>query len=164
MSPGPSSRTDRPQGSARARLPANVLARLRDPPGQLVAIVASVDADGRPRTATFGVMRASIPHTLRFGCRPTHTTYANIRRDGRVMVALHGPPDVAVGIAGRARVVREQLDAWPDNALIDVEVSSVKDDQHPELAIEAGVTYAMPAEVAKRLEAVNAELDAPNDE
>lgn len=38
-------------------LPAAVMAALRRPAGEVVAIVATVDADGWPRTAAFGSLR-----------------------------------------------------------------------------------------------------------
>ncbi len=98
-------------------LPAAVISALRRPVGEVVAIVATVDADGSPRTAAFGSVRPVTGHELRFGCNRTHATFTNVIRDGRVMVALFSPA-VAVGIRGRARLVREQLDCWPGDAAI----------------------------------------------
>lgn len=37
------------------------------------------------------------------------------------MVALFAP-DVAVGIRGRARVLKDQLDSWPGDAAVTIEV------------------------------------------
>lgn len=142
-------------------LPQEVRDVLRRPPGSVVAIVATVDGDGAPRTAAFGAMRAPSATQLRFGCRRTHDTFANIERDGRVMVSLYAAPNVAVGIRGRARVVRDHLDAMPDNALIEIEVESVKNDTVPGLPLSSGITYAMPEKHVSILHAVNAELDAP---
>jgi hypothetical protein len=82
-------------------------------------------------------------------------TYANLVRDGRVMVALHAAPDVAVAIRGRATVVRDHLDTMPSNAVVQVDVEVVKNDAVPTLPITGGVTY----DGAEQLTAVAEELD-----
>lgn len=139
-------------------LPDEVRAMLERPVGELLAIVATVDADGMPRTAAFGVMRATSPRHLRFGCRRTHRTFTNLQRDGRVMVALYSEPDIAVGIAGKASIVAEQLHAMPDNAMVEIEVTSVKNDVLPEVPIVSGIAYAPPPGFRDKVEAVAAEL------
>jgi hypothetical protein len=141
-------------------LPAAVIAALRQPIGQVVAIVATVDEDGSPRTAAFGSVRPITPHELRFGCNRTHATFANILRDGRLMVALFAPPDVAVGIRGRARVLKEELDCWPGDAAIAIEVSNVKNDALPMAPLESGITYSVPPAVGVRIQAYLDELEA----
>jgi hypothetical protein len=146
---------------SRRDLPQGALAALERDVGDLVAIVATVDEDGAPRTAAFGAMRALSPRRLRFPCRRSHATYANLVRDGRVMVALYAAPDVAVGVRGRAHVVREQLRSWPDNALIQVEVDEVKHDWVARLTITSGISYAVPEELVAHLDVVNAELLEP---
>lgn len=139
-------------------LPDEVRTMLERPVGEMLAIVATVDADGMPRTAAFGVMRATSPSRLRFGCRRTHRTFANLQRDGRVMVALYAEPDIAVGIAGQASIVAEHLQAMPDNALIEVEVTSVKNDLLPEVPLTSGITYAPPPGFRAKVDAVAVEL------
>ena len=147
-----------PEWHERDTLPPEVIDVLRALPGDLLAIVATVDPDGAPRTAAFGVMRALSPTRLRFGCRPTHRTFTNIATDGRVMVALYAP-DVAVGIRGRARVLADELAAMPSNALIEIDVEVVKNDHVPQLPLTSGVTYARSAALSAQLAAVGDELE-----
>lgn len=142
----------------RDALPDEVRTLLERPVGEMLAIVATVDADGMPRTAAFGIMRATSPRHLRFGCRRTHRTFANLQRDGRVMVALYAEPNIAVGIAGLATIVSEHLAAMPDNAMIEVEVTSVKNDVLPEVPIVGGITYAPPPRFRAKVDAVALEL------
>jgi hypothetical protein len=141
-------------------LPRDVIDTLRKPPGQATAIVATVDDDGAPRTATFGAMRPVTPDALRFACNRANVTYRNIVRDGRVMVAVFGPPDVAVGISGRARVRKERMDTLPDNAVVQIDIDEVKNDHLPGAPIASGITYTVSAAVGAHLDAVNAELEA----
>lgn len=139
-------------------LPTSVLDALRRPLGEIVAIVATVDADGAPRTAAFGSVVAISPTRLRFGCNRGHDTFANVIRDGRAMLAVFAPPDVAVGIRGRARLVREQIESWPSDAVIEVDVDNVKNDALAGIPIASGITYGLPDEVGARLERYLAEV------
>jgi len=141
-------------------LPAAVISALRRPVGEVVAVVATVDADGSPRTAAFGSVRPLTGHELRFGCNRTHATFANVIRDGRVMVALFASPDVAVGIRGRARVLKEQLDCWPGDAAIAIEVTKVKNDALPMAPVGSGISYSVPPDVRVRLRQYFDELEA----
>ena len=122
--------------------------------------MATVDADGAPRTAAFGSVRPITPRTLRFGCNRAHDTFANVVRDGRVMVAVFAPPDVAVGIRGQARVVAEQMRALPGDAVIQIDVEAVKNDFLPAAAIVTGITYTVTGEVARQLDRYLAEVEA----
>lgn len=141
-------------------VPAAVMTALRQPVGAVVAIVATVDADGSPRTAAFGSVRPISARELRFGCNRAHGTFANVVRDGRVMVALFAPPDVAVGIRGRAHVLKEELDCWPGDAAITIAVSTVKNDALPMAPIESGITYSVPSDVRARIERYFDEVEA----
>lgn len=141
-------------------LSSEVMAALRQPPGAATAILATVDADGSPRTAAFGSVRPISPTQLRFGCDRTHDTFANLVRDGRVMVAFLAPPAVAVGIRGRAWVVREQIEVWPTDAVIEIEVEAVKDDLLPGAPIVGGITYDLSNELAVRVQAYIDEVEA----
>lgn len=145
---------------SRDELPAAVVDWLRRGPGEVVAIMATTDADGSPRTAAFGALRAVSSRHLRFSCRRTHSTYFNIIRDGRVMVALYGHPDIALGIRGQARVIREQLADWPGNAVIGIDVTGVKNDQLAWAPIASGITYDVDTGVAQKLETLSAVLEA----
>jgi hypothetical protein len=76
------------------------------------------------------------------------------------MVALYAPPDVAVGIRGRARVLKEQIDSWPTDAVIQIEIEVVENDALPIAAIAGGITHDLPDEVAARLDSYIAEVQA----
>jgi len=105
-------------------LPEEVFTALRKPNRGInpVTIVATVDPDGSPRTAPFGSVRTVTPRLLRMISLHYHDTYKNICRDGRVMVALVAPPNIAVGIQGRARVLREQMNASEGSAILEIDV------------------------------------------
>jgi hypothetical protein len=111
-------------------LPPEVFEVLRKPNREInpVTIVATVNADGTPHTAPFGSVRAVTPRLLRMISLHYHDTYANLCRDGRVMVALVAPPNIAVSIRGWARVVRERMNASEQSAVLEIDVGEVKND------------------------------------
>ncbi len=103
-----------------------------------VAIVATADPDGTPRTAPFGSLRAITPRLLRLCSHHAHDTYANLCRDGRVAVALVCP-DTTVSVRGRARVVKERMEHDEDFAILDIDVEEVKNDMAYRIVVESGI-------------------------
>ena len=107
-----------------------------------VAVVATVDPDGTPRTAPFGSVRAVTPRLLRLCALHYHDTYANLCRDGRVMVALVSPPDIAVSVRGRARLVKERMDHDEHFAILEIDVEEVKNDMAYRIVIDSAITIS----------------------
>ena len=106
------------------------------------AIVTTVDPDGAPRTAPFGSVRAVTPRLLRLCALHYHDTYANLCRDGRVMVALVSPPDIAVSVRGRARLVKERMDHDEHFAILEIDVKEVKNDMAYGIVIDSAITIS----------------------
>jgi hypothetical protein len=108
-------------------LPGDVFAVWHKPERAIspVAIVATVDEDGAPRTAPCGSLRAVAPRLLRLCSWHDHDTYANLCRDGRVSVALISP-ELSVSVQGRARLVRERMQHDEDFAALEIDVDKVK--------------------------------------
>ena len=113
-----------------SELPPYVFETLRKPDVAInpVAIVATVDEDGAPRTAPFGSLRAVTPQLLRLISLRYHDTFANLCRDGRASVAVVAPPDISVSIRGRARVVKERMETGEHYAVLEIDVEGVKND------------------------------------
>jgi hypothetical protein len=130
-------------------LPPDVFQALHKPGRAInpIAIVASVDPDGAPHTAPFGSLRAVTPRLLRLACNRSHETYANLCRDGRLMVALLAPPDIAVSIQGRARVVKEHMDISPHLAVVEIDVEEVKNDMMRRGTIESAAGFDPPQDL-----------------
>lgn len=130
-------------------LPPDVFAVLHKPDRAInpIVIVATVDPDGAPHTAPFGSLRAVTSRLLRLACNRYHDTYANLCRDGRVSVALLAPPNVAVSIGGRARVVKERMDIGEHFAVLEIDVEEVKNDMMRRGVIESAVGFAPPEDL-----------------
>ncbi len=125
-----------------SQLPKTIFPALENRRIGSASIVATVDKDGSPHTAPFGSLCVVSPTTLRFGCDRTHDTYANIRRNGRVTVSLVAPPDIALSIKGKARVLKERMNLVETDAIIEIEVEDVKDDLIPGAFIVSGILYS----------------------
>jgi len=160
--------TDREAGESQVRrrwrrapeLPPEVFEVLRKPNRGInpVTIVATVDPDGTPHAAPFGSVRAVTPRLLRMISLHYHDTYANLCRDGRAMVALVAPPNIAVSIRGQARVVREQMNASEHSAIIEIDIKEVKNDMVAG-AIGSAITFFPRDEHQTWFEAVLAEVE-----
>lgn len=126
-----------------AELPQYVFDVLRKPDIAIepVAIVATVDPDGGPRTAPFGSLRAHTPRLLRLISLRYHETYANLCRDGRASVAVVAPPDIAVSVCGRARVVREEMETGEHYAVLEIEIEAVKNDMVRSGTVGSAITF-----------------------
>ena len=144
-----------------SELPQEVFKVLRKPNRAInpVTIVATVDADGTPRTAPFGSVRAVTPRLLRLISARYHDTYANLCRDGRVMVALVAPSDIAVSIRGRARVVRERMGADEHSAILEIDVEEVKNDMVRTGVIESAIIFSPRDEIRDWFEAAIGEAE-----
>jgi hypothetical protein len=147
--------------STASALPEDVFAVWRKPDAAItpVAIVATTDADGAPRTAPFGSLRAVTPQLLRLACWCGHDTYANLRRGARLSVALmcHNS---AVSVIGSPRVVREHMEADEQFAIVDIDVEEVKNDMVYRIVIESGIEIAAREKYKLWYDAAMQELDA----
>lgn len=123
-------------------IPKDALAVWRKPDRAIspIAIVATVDADGSARTAPFGSLRVVTSRLLRFATSRYHDTYLNLCRDNRVTVALLSPPNIALTVRGRARVIKESMDSYENGVILEVDVEEVKDDMVRTLRIDSGIT------------------------
>ncbi|UCH05185.1 MAG: pyridoxamine 5'-phosphate oxidase family protein [Candidatus Thorarchaeota archaeon] len=142
-------------------LPEEIFDIWQKPDGELnpSSVVATVDADGKPRVAPFGSLRAVTPRLLRLISLRHHDTYANLARDGRVMVSLLSPPNLAVGVSGRARVVREKMSTDERFAVIDIDVDEVKNDMPFRIDIESAINISPQSEFSTWWSTVWKELE-----
>ena len=124
-----------------------------------VTVVATVDADGTPHAAPFGSVRAVSPRTLRMLSLRHHDTYANLCRDGRVVVVLIAPPDIAVSIRGRARVLVEEMDAHRYSAVIEIDVEEAKNDMVRTGTIDSAITFSPKDETQDWFDAALGEIE-----
>jgi hypothetical protein len=142
-------------------LPQNAYELLRTKP--IDVVIATVDEDGFPRTAPYGLIRALDRKTLRVGIGPGKRTYANIVRNGKVMVCVLAEGNIALGIRGRARVIKERMESWNIHvAMIEIDILEVKSDALTWVPITQGIQVQLSDEIKERAQKGRDELLAFN--
>jgi len=105
-------------------------------------VIATVDEDGCPRASPFHWIVAKDKKTLRVAVNPRHVTYENIKRDGRVMVCVLDQGNIAIGIKGRAQVVKEDIESVPWLiTMVEIKIHEVKSDALAWVPITHGVRF-----------------------
>jgi hypothetical protein len=143
-------------------LPPDVFSVLRKPNKAInpVTIVATVDPDGKPRTAPFGSLRAANPRLLRLACNRYHDTFSNICRNGQVSVAVLAQPNIAVSILGRARIVRKEMEIAEHFVILEIDIEEVKNDMMRRGIIKNGIVFTPPEDLKGFYEGAIAEIEA----
>ena len=104
-----------------------------------VAVVATVDDDGWPHAAPYSQVVAVDPRHLRLAVARRDATYQSLRDYGLVMVEILEEGDIAAGIKGRARILRERMRTDDNLAVVEIEIDEVKRDNSTCFLVTQGV-------------------------
>jgi hypothetical protein len=74
-------------------------------------------------------------------------------------VALLAPPDIAVSITGRGRVVKERMDSGEHMAVLEIDVQEVKNDMMRRGTIDSAIGFSPPDELRYLYVAAIAEIE-----
>jgi len=102
-------------------------------------VIATVDEDGSPRTAPFSWIVAKDKRTLRVGMGVRNFTFANVKRNGKVMICLLEEGNIAISIKGKARVIKEKLDSATGVAMVEINIEEIKNDASAVSPVKSGV-------------------------
>jgi len=102
-------------------------------------VVATIGEDGWPHTAPYNQIAAPDSARLLVALNRQDHTYHNLCHRGCTMLALLEEGDVAVGIRGRARVVRERMEANCNLAVVEIEIEEIKRDNSPHYLVTQGI-------------------------
>jgi len=128
------------------------------------ALMLTTGADGYAGSAFTWVV-AMDPTRLRFGVDLGSSAMANLQRSGQVAIQVIGPGDISFLIKGKARQLKNRIEAAAPAAvtLWEMNVATLKDQSWPGVATTA-LSYEWPAqqrEAMLRMEqAVYAEMRA----
>lgn len=130
-------------------LPDKLLAWLR---GGAPAVVLSTGADGYPTTA-FTWAAAPDAGRIRFGVDDGSSTLDNIRRSGLASLQLMGPGNLAFLVKGRARRIKDRVDAASPAPmmLFELQVGGAKDQAWPGVTVSP-LAFEWPADKRAALE------------
>lgn len=129
----------------------------------LAAMLATTDDDGFPRIAPVSLFSVRDSKTILMAMQANCRSAQNIKRSGMVMLSLCEEGDLAVGIKGRAGMVRE-MNSFKGGAIFAIEVLEVKDDSAVDVEVVKGDTMRLrDPRWLKLITRASAELDAEAD-
>ncbi len=102
-------------------------------------IIASIDADCRPHTAPFHYITVQDNKHLRIAISKFHQTLQNINQIRDVALALLEEGDIAVSLKGKAKLVKETMEADRNLAVIEVEIEEVCKNNSADFFVTQGV-------------------------
>lgn len=102
-------------------------------------VLATVDRQGNPNTAPIYLLQPRDQSTLLLCLATRHQTTENLKTQGRFSLSILEEGDQAFSIQGRAKLVRQPMDANPHMALFILHVENVKSDTTPTVAVLRGV-------------------------
>ncbi len=104
-------------------------------------VVSTIAPDGTPHALPIGLIKAVDAQTIRMGFMKGHLSVANIKQNPAAFITVMDDPDIAIGVRGKATVIREPMRANPAMCLIEFKVAEVKSDTTPTAAVYQGVRY-----------------------
>jgi len=102
-------------------------------------IVSTVTPEGFPHAMPVHLLVAPDGRTVRMALVKAHQTTTNIKDNGKSFITVLDGPDLAVGIRGVARVVREPMEGNAAMCMIEFNVEQVKSDTTPTVVVTEGV-------------------------
>lgn len=102
-------------------------------------ILSTVTEDGFPHAMPVHLLAAVDDKTIRMALVKAHQTTANIKNNGKVLITVLEGPDLAVGIRGTAKVVKEPMDGNAAMCMIEVKVATIKSDTTPTVIVMEGI-------------------------
>lgn len=121
-------------------------------------VAATLNEDGSPHTAPFSFVVAKDKRTLRLAIGTRNMTIGNIRRDGRMAISVLDRGDIAVSVNGKAKIVKERLECYSGVALVEVDLTSIRNNSSRVGPVTSGVRYNLADRFKEQVKAVFREL------
>lgn len=102
-------------------------------------IVSTITSEGFPHAMPVHLLAAPDHKTVRMALVKAHQTTANIKDNGKAFITVLDGTDLAVGIRGKAAVVREPMEGNAAMCMIEFKVEQVKSDTTPTVIVSEGV-------------------------
>lgn len=109
----------------------NLVELFNSNPNRIIGIAGTVNEDGTPNTAPISFIFAKDEQTLLIALLNTNTTTQNVKRNGKICIEILGASDLAIGIRGTAKILREPMESSSAMIMAEVKVEGVKQDTSP---------------------------------
>ena len=128
-------------------------------PNQIIVVGGTVGEDGSPNTAPLSLIQAKDEKTLLLALLKGDTTTDNVIKNGKLIIEILRQDDLAIGIKGQARVLKEAMDCNSSMLLAEMTVEAVKLDSSPAQVLISGPAATPRSEKGRAFaEGVMAEL------
>jgi len=103
------------------------------------AIISTVTEEGVPHAMPVHLMAAPDNKTIRLSLMKVHQTIANIKHNSKAFITVLEGPDIAIGIKGSAKVIREPMNGNNAMCMVEFKVEEIKSDTTPTVIVNTGV-------------------------
>ncbi|MBI6872358.1 pyridoxamine 5'-phosphate oxidase family protein [Clostridium aciditolerans] len=102
-------------------------------------ILSTVTNEGFPHALPVHLIAAPDDKTVRVALMSIHKTTENIKDNGKAFITVSEGTDIAVGIKGTAKVVREPMEGNSAMCMIEFKVEEIKSDTTPTVIVTDGI-------------------------
>jgi len=104
-------------------------------------VLSTLTPEGYPHAMPVHLLCAPDEKTILMALVKNHQSTLNIKDNGKAMITALDGEDIAVGIKGAAKVVKEPMDANKAMVAIEFQVQEVKSDTTPTVIVTQGVRF-----------------------
>jgi predicted pyridoxine 5'-phosphate oxidase superfamily flavin-nucleotide-binding protein len=130
----------------------NLMELFNSNPNRIIGIAGTVNEDGTPNTAPISFIFAKDEQTLLIALLNTNNTTQNVKRNGKICIEILGANDLAIGIKGTAKILRDPMESSSAMIMAEVKVEKVKQDTSPAQIVIQGPASTPRSEKAKAFE------------
>lgn len=105
----------------------------------ITVLLSTVTGDGAPHAMPVHLMTALDDRTIRMALMKIHQTTLNIKNNGKAFITVIEGQDIALGVTGTARVVKEPMDGNPAMCMVEFVVEEIKSDTTPTVIVTEGI-------------------------
>ena len=102
-------------------------------------ILSTVSEEGFPHAMPVHLLAAPDGKTIRMSIMKVHQTTTNIKNNGKLFITVLEGPDLAFGIKGTAKVVKEPMEGNAAMCVVEFAVEEIKSDTTPTVIVTEGV-------------------------
>ncbi|TGE32216.1 pyridoxamine 5'-phosphate oxidase family protein [Desulfosporosinus sp. Sb-LF] len=102
-------------------------------------VVSTLTPEGFPHAMPVHLIFAPNDKTFRMALVKSHQTTTNIKNNGKAFITVLEGTDIAMGIKGTARVVREPMEGNAAMCMVEFDIEQIKSDTTPTVIVTEGI-------------------------
>ncbi|MDK2821150.1 MAG: hypothetical protein PWP31_1115 [Clostridia bacterium] len=102
-------------------------------------VLSTLSTEGYPHAMPVHLLFAPNNKTIRMALMKTHQTTENIKKHSKVFITVLEGTDIAMGIKGTAKVIKDTMDGNKAMCMIEINVEQIKSDTTPTVIVNEGI-------------------------